>query len=86
MQQLPLLIVLWMLHPGASYCGGTLGHGVTNWNCYACKRHPNVNATVVSNQTLFFDFNSFVAYDGDTNRVILAIAGTGKPRYTIQIL
>jgi hypothetical protein len=61
---------------GAAYCGGTLGKGVASWSCAACQKHPNVTATVISEHTLLFAFNGFVAYDADTNRVILSVAGT----------
>jgi hypothetical protein len=61
---------------GAAYCSGTLGHGVEHWDCDACKKHPNVNVTAINANGLFYDFNGFVAYDEDTNKIILSIAGT----------
>jgi hypothetical protein len=61
---------------GASYCSGTLGHGVEHWDCAACKKHPNVNVTAINANGLFYAFNGFIAHDADTNKIILAVAGT----------
>mmetsp|Transcript_23953 Transcript_23953/g.45043 ORF Transcript_23953/g.45043 Transcript_23953/m.45043 type:complete len:295 (+) Transcript_23953:22-906(+) len=62
---------------GAAYCAGTLGKGVENWNCGACKSHPGVtNSTVISDSSLTKTFNGFVAYDSTTDRIVLSIAGT----------
>ena len=62
---------------GAAYCSGSLGVGVHNWSCYSCVNHPNVvNVTVISKQSLLYDFNAFVAYDVDENNVVVSIAGT----------
>ncbi|GMH74517.1 hypothetical protein TL16_g11591 [Triparma laevis f. inornata] len=62
---------------GAAYCAGTLGKGVENWNCNACKSHPGVtNTTVISSASLTKTFNGFLAYDSTLNRITLSIAGT----------
>ncbi|KAK3274666.1 hypothetical protein CYMTET_17158 [Cymbomonas tetramitiformis] len=59
---------------GVAYCAGTLGHGVEDWSCDACKKYPGVSATVVSNTTT--DANGFVAWDPNSQRIIISFTGT----------
>jgi len=62
---------------GAAYCAGTLGHGVDNWSCGACKAHPAVtNSTVISESSATKTLNGFVAYDSEEDRIVLSISGT----------
>lgn len=59
---------------GASYCAGTLGQGVENWDCHVCANHPGVNATTVYKSGT--NANGFVAYVPERNQVMVAFAGT----------
>jgi len=59
---------------GAAYCCGTLGDGVAKWDCNVCKNFPGVNATVVYDRST--DANGFVAYDPNSNSIIISFSGT----------
>jgi hypothetical protein len=62
---------------GAAYCSGTLGHGVEKWDCGACKKHPTVtNSSVITESSLAYTLNGFVAYDSAVDRIVLSISGT----------
>jgi hypothetical protein len=61
---------------GAAYCTDPIfgQDQITNWNCQACKAHPNVVAQCFHSDKP--DGNGYVAYDPDVNEIIVAFSGT----------
>lgn len=66
--------VLFAKYCGASYCCGTLGHGVAHWDCAACQQLPWLQTTVVYSKGT--NTNGYVGYNAVDNQIIVAFAGT----------
>lgn len=58
----------------ATYCCGTLGHGVEKWDCQVCNTLPKLETIVVSSQPT--DTNGYIGYDSYADNIIVAFAGT----------
>ena len=61
---------------GAAYCTDPIfgEDQITNWNCQACKNYPNVIAQTFHSDKP--DARGYVAYDPDSNEIIIAFSGT----------
>ena len=61
---------------GAAYCTDPIfgPDQISEWTCQACKKHPNVEASIFSSSKP--DAHGYVAYDPDVNEIIIAFAGT----------
>ena len=62
---------------GIAYCSGTLGKGVENWDCHACKQFPDVVASSFTSSPR--NQNGFVAWDphdGPNGSIVVSFTGT----------
>jgi len=72
---------------GISYCCGNLGHGVEDWSCDYCKKHPQVSYHKEFKSSLldFTGTGGFLAYDNSTQKLILSVTGTDPLKLTNYI-
>uniref|UniRef100_A0A6V3YUF8 Uncharacterized protein n=1 Tax=Prymnesium polylepis TaxID=72548 RepID=A0A6V3YUF8_9EUKA len=68
---------------GIAYCTGTLGKGVSNWDCAHCKDFPSVKASTFSAKGES-EQNGYVAYDpndGADGSILVVFTGTDPLKF-----